>query len=170
MLEETLPPLPPLFGNPLLRGELHEIVSPEPINWMPQTLGWQILGLLLAIELLRRFWRLFRSWLRNRYRREAHARLRQLAPSANIFAVNEVLKLTAMTATSRREVAALTGLPWCRWLQTRTAANIFSPDSLQILGAALYDPESDVSVTQRDALVREAHLWIAQNEDDHGFG
>ena len=91
MLEETLPPLPPLFGNPLLRGELHEIVSPEPINWMPQTLGWQILGLVLAIGLLRRFWRLFRSWLRNRYRREAQARLRQLAPSANIFAVNEVL-------------------------------------------------------------------------------
>ena len=170
MLEETLPPLPPLFGNPLLRGELHEIVSPEPINWMPQTLGWQILGLVLAIGLLRRFWRLFRSWLRNRYRREAQARLRQLAPSANIFAVNEVLKLTAMTATSRREVAALTGLSWCRWLQTRTAANIFSPDSLQILGAALYDPESDVCVTQRDALVREAHLWIAQHEDDHGFG
>ena len=56
------------------------------------------------------------------------------------------------------------------WSFLERRFNIFSPDSLQILGAALYDPESDVSVTQRDALVREAHLWIAQHEDDHGFG
>ena len=170
MLEETLPSLPPLFGNPLLRGELHEIISPEPIDWLPQTLGWQILGLVLAIALLRRSWRLFRFWLRNRYRREAQQRLRDLGPSASAVAVNAVLQLTAMTATSRREVAALTGAPWCHWLQTRTNATIFSRDSLQILGAALYDPQSDVSSARRDALVREAHLWIDQHEDDHEFG
>ena len=35
MLEDTLPSLPALFGNPLLRGELQEIVAPGPIDWLP---------------------------------------------------------------------------------------------------------------------------------------
>ena len=170
MLEDTLPSLPALFGNPLLRGELHEIVSPGPIDWLPQTLGWQVLGLVLALLLLRRSWRIFRVWLRNRYRREAQQRLAQLGPSASATAVNEVLKLTAMTAASRREVAALTGKGWCQWLQTRTPNLIFSPDTLRILGDALYDPQSDLSSAQREALVQEAHLWIGQHRDDHGFG
>lgn len=38
MLEDTLPSLPALFGNPLLRGELQEIVAPGPIDWLPQNL------------------------------------------------------------------------------------------------------------------------------------
>ena len=170
MLDDTLPSLPALFGNPLLRGELHEIVSPGPIDWLPQTLGWQVLGLVLALLLLRRSWRIFRVWLRNRYRREAQQRLAQLGPSASATAVNEVLKLTAMTAASRREVAALTGKSWCQWLQTRTPKLIFSPDTLRILGDALYDPQSNLSSGQRESLVQEAHLWIGQHRDDHGFG
>ena len=170
MLEDTLPSLPALFGNPLLRGELQEIVAPGPIDWLPQTLGWQILGLILALGFLQRAWRIFRVWLRNRYRREAQHRLRQLGPSASASAINEVLKLTAMTAASRREVAALTGKIWCQWLQTRTPNLVFSTDTLQILGDALYDPQSDLSAAQREALVQQAHLWIGQHKDDHGFG
>ena len=169
MLEETLPSLPELFGNPILRGELHEIVSPEPIDWLPQTLGWQILALVLAIGLLHRSWRRLRVWLRNRYRREAQQRLSHLGPSAEASAINEVLKLTAMTAASRREVAALTGVAWCHWLETRAATKIFSQESLLILGEALYSPRGSVTSAQRSALVREAHRWIDQHRDDHGF-
>jgi hypothetical protein len=169
MLEETLPSLPALFGNPILRGELHEIVSPEPINWLPQTLGWQIVALVLAIQLMHLSWRRLRVWLRNRYRREAQQRLSHLGPSAEASAINEVLKLTAMTAASRREVAALTGVTWCHWLETRAATKIFSQESLQILGEALYNPLAPATQVQRKALVREAHLWINQHRDDHGF-
>lgn len=169
MLEENLPSLPALFGNPILRGELHEIVSPGPIDWLPQTLGWQILALVLAIGLLHRSWRRLRLWLRNRYRREARRRLSHLGPSIEASAVNEVLKLTAMTAATRREVAALTGVTWCHWLENRAATKIFSQESLQILGEALYSPQVSVTPAQRSALVREAHLWIDQHRDDHGF-
>lgn len=169
MFEDTLPSLPPLFGNPLLRGELQEIASPGPIDWLPQTLGWQILALILALWTLRRCWRLFRSWLRNRYRREAQRRLLRLGPSGNATAINEVLKLTAMTASSRREVAALTGRSWCDWLQARTPALIFSKSSLQLLGDALYNPQSDMTSVQRTALIQQASLWIDQHKDDHEF-
>lgn len=164
----ALPPLPDLFGNPLLRGELAEIVAPGTIDWLPQTLGWKVTGALLALWLLRRLWQRGRAWLRNRYRREALHRLASLGTSADVMAINEILKLAAMTATSRRQVAALNGDTWCHWLQTRTDDSIFSDGSLAALGQSLYDPDTTVPPEQVNRLINEAKHWLQQHRDDHG--
>ena len=164
----ALPPLPDLFGNPLLRGELAEIVAPGTIDWLPQTLGWKVTGALLALWLLRRLWQRGRAWLRNRYRREALHRLASLGTSADVMAINEILKLAAMTATSRRQVAALNGDAWCHWLQTRTDDSIFSDGSLAALGQSLYDPDTTVPPEQVNRLINEAKHWLQQHRDDHG--
>lgn len=164
----ALPPLPDLFGNPLLRGELTEVVAPGAIDWLPQTLGWKITGALLALWLLRRLWQRGRAWLRNRYRREALHRLAALGTSVDVIAINEILKLAAMTASSRRQVAALSGEAWCRWLQTRTDKRIFSDGSLAALGQSLYDPETTVTPDQIERLINEARHWLQQHRDDHG--
>ena len=164
----ALPPLPDLFGNPLLRGELAEVIAPGTIDWLPQTLGWKIAGALLALWLLRRLWQRGRAWLRNRYRREALQRLASLGTSADVIAINEILKLTAMTATSRRQVAALNGEAWCHWLQTRTDNSIFSDGSLAALGQSLYDPDTTVPPDQVNRLIIEARHWLQQHRDDHG--
>ncbi len=51
--------------------ELKEVGLPDDISWMPQTLGWQILGLLALIVLIYVAYRVIKHWWLNRYRFEA---------------------------------------------------------------------------------------------------
>lgn len=48
-----------------------DVGLPDTVNWLPQTLGWKILGLLLLAALLSWLSQTARHWWLNRYRREA---------------------------------------------------------------------------------------------------
>ena len=61
-------PAPP--SSYILR-ELIEVDFPEPVSWMPQTLGWKIVGIILFIALVYFGYRKARYWWLNRYRAEA---------------------------------------------------------------------------------------------------
>jgi len=175
-----LPELPERFGNPLLRGGLVEIEALGAINWAPQTPGWYALALLLAGWSGRRLWHRTRRWLRNRYRREALRRLKGVQPLPNLEAINTLLKLTAMVASSRKEVASLTGQDWCLWLQSRTPEPIFSNSSIELLGKSIYQggtsdtahqidrqPENTLNQSALTALLDEVEGWILTHRDDH---
>ena len=175
-----LPELPERFGNPLLRGSLVEIDALGGIDWVPQTPGWYALALLFAGWSGWRLWHRLRHWLRNRYRREALKRLRAVQPSPSLEALNSLLKITAIVASSRKEVAPLTGDAWCQWLQSRTPEPIFSDSSIHLLGEAVYhaaagdvthstDRHSDESPDQGSlsALLNEIERWIHSHQDDH---
>ncbi|GAM57982.1 hypothetical protein JCM19231_2105 [Vibrio ishigakensis] len=45
----------------------------EPISYFPQTIGWQVLGMIAGIALLFWLYRLNKRWRENRYRGEAIA-------------------------------------------------------------------------------------------------
>jgi len=175
-----LPELPERFGNPLLRGSLVEIEALGAINWVPQTPGWYALALLLAGWSGRRLWHRTRRWLRNRYRREALKRLKGVQSLPNLEAINTLLKLTAMVASSRKEVAPLTGQDWCLWLQSRTPEPIFSSISMELLGKSIYQgetndatppidkhPENTLNQGALNTLFDEVEGWILTHRDDH---
>lgn len=162
----TLPPLPALFGNPIFQGQI-EIVAASEIDWLPQTPGWIAIGALLCALIARRAWRGGRLWYRNRYRREALRRLGDIAarnPPEQLTAINETLKLAAMTASTRSEVASLAGEAWTDWLNQRTATPIFSADSVNALAHALYRG-ADGAVNA--ALYHQARQWLKNHRDDH---
>ena len=95
----SLPPLPDIFGNYAL-GDFNEVVSPPDVGQ-------------LGLVLLRRLWRALLHWQRNRYRGEAERRLARLALDHELpVRVNEILKLSAMAAFSRQQVASLSGPKW----------------------------------------------------------
>jgi hypothetical protein len=176
----SLPELPPRFGNPLLRGDLAEIESIGSIDWLPQTAGWAVVALAVSGWLSWHGWALGRRWFRNRYRREALTRLTAIKSRPNLEAINALLKLTAIAASSRKEVASLTGTRWCLWLQERTPTPLFSDDTLTLLGESLYAPvdqdkKSADPTRQADntdfgslsTLFAEAEGWIREHRDDH---
>jgi len=81
--------------------QLKELALPAPVSYAPQTWGWWLLlaVLLLAALLigLRRYW----QWRRDRYRREALARLAQLrSRSDDLNALRELPELLKRVALS----------------------------------------------------------------------
>ena len=57
----SAPPLPDIFGNYVL-GDFAEVVSPQAISWLPQTIGWAWLGVALLVLLLRYLFKWIRKW------------------------------------------------------------------------------------------------------------
>ncbi|OEF25583.1 DUF4381 domain-containing protein [Vibrio rumoiensis] len=61
-------PAPP--GSYILRG-LQDVGMPDHVSWMPQTLGWKILGTIICIVLIYFGYKAVQRWWFNRYRLEA---------------------------------------------------------------------------------------------------
>ncbi|WIE48263.1 DUF4381 domain-containing protein [Pseudomonas sp. GM17] len=89
--------------NPNVPGieQLQEIGLPAPVGYAPQTWGWAVLlGMLVVTALLasaRRYW----QWRRDRYRREALARLAELQSADDrVSALRELPELLKRVALS----------------------------------------------------------------------
>lgn len=163
----SLPPLPQTFGNYSL-GDFHEVVSPAPVDWLPQTPGWYLLALVLLAWLARRGWRWLRHWHRNRYRREAQRRLASLAASDNgVAAINKQLKLAAMAGFGRPAVASLSGAPWPAFLNRQCTEPPFDGTLAGLLAEAGYRAQP-LTDTQQAALLAAAQAWLAEHRNRHG--
>jgi hypothetical protein len=163
----SAPPLPEIFGNYAL-GEFVEAVPPAAVSWWPQTPGWWWLGAALLVFIGHRGWRALRHWYRNRYRREAAARLEQLAaaqPTGELIPeINRLLKLTALAAYSRDQVARLSGHDWVTFLNARCPVPPFSPEQGQLLAVASY-AGVEVASPAADQLLAASLSWINQHEN-----
>lgn len=162
----SAPPLPEVFGNYAL-DDFVEVVSPADISWLPQTTGWLWLGAILLAFGLHRGWRWLRHWYRNRYRREAATALAQLTSrgdsNATIAEINRLLKLTALAAFSREQVASLSGDDWVKFLNSRCPAAPFSVQQCQWLALGSYRPlQLDDSAT--NTLLQASTRWVNLHE------
>jgi hypothetical protein len=153
---------------------LHDIVVPSPAPWWPPAPGWYwIIVLLIVGAVWLSLWALLR-WQRNRYRREdlkLFAILeKQLSdPSKRIAVVTSLailLKRAALSAWPRDAVAALTGLPWLKFLDRTGRTDRFSQGPGVLLADVAYDPRgvkdlSDQETRQLAVLVRD---WLAHHQ------
>lgn len=146
---------------PQLLERMHGLVMPEPVAWLPQTQGWWIVtGWLLAVLVLAG-WHLARRRRRNRYRRRALAELRAIEAQPQIDAADAaqriaaLLKRTALVAYPRKQVAALYGSEWARFLRESAKDDRQVADAADMLAAAAYRPDADGV-----ALCKPARRWI----------
>lgn len=162
----SAPSLPEVFGNYAL-GEFAEVVAPPAISWWPQTAGWWWLGAALLAMLLRYSWRRLRHWHRNRYRREAAARLRQLAqanpPHSLLIELNKLLKLTALAAFTRDQVARLSGPAWINFLNGHCPSQPFAGELGTLLARGVYQNAALDDATKA-ALLAACLEWVYQHE------
>ncbi len=158
------PPLPEIFGNYAIRG-IQEVLPPEPVSWWPQTSGWLVAVALLLAWLAWRGWRAWRRWQRDRYRREALAALASVGgdPAARLQAIAAILKMAALAAYPRREVAPLSGDAWLAWLESRGTA--FCDSSRMLLGEAQYRQPSSLEPEELDRLVADCAAWVRQHPE-----
>ena len=160
----SLPPLPDIFGNYAL-GEFNEVVSPPPVDWMPQTPGWYVVGALLLALLLRKAWHWLRHWHRNRYRREALRRLQSMEPGEALLAeVNQLLKLSAMAAFSRSQVASLSGAEWPGFLNALCETPPFGDAECELLSVGVYRQDS-IDPPGAERLLLASRAWVRQHRN-----
>jgi hypothetical protein len=163
----SAPPLPEIFGNYAL-GDFVEVVAPAGVSWWPQTAGWWWLGAALAFLVARRGWQWLRHWHRNRYRREATALLRQLAPAAAggslVAEVNRLLKLTALAAFPRQQVAQLSGADWVEFLNRQCPAAPFDAAQRELLALAPYRSGAPDEDSGRQLLAASL-AWVREHRN-----
>lgn len=154
----SAPPLPEIFGNTVLGEDFVEVVSPAGVDWWPQTTGWVLLALVLLALVVSRAYRRLLHWYRNRYRREAAERLQQLAPGS-LSGINRLLKLTALAAFPREQVAQLSGEPWVKFLNAQCGEPVFGEALCPLLAQATYTGTTVDEGTHR-LLVEASLAWI----------
>ena len=159
--------------SPML-PDLHDIVLPEPVSLMPETVAWWIL---LAAILLLLGWvgrRYLRARRAGRYRRLALARLdeieRTLAQSAGretaLVALPELVKQTALAFAPRSEVASLSGEPWLRFLDASYGGTGFTEGPGRWLPTLAYaNPAAaqTLATDEQRAVVDLVRRWIRRH-------
>lgn len=159
-------------GSPQLQG-LQELPLPAPVSYVPQTIGWLFVAIVLLAVVLLALWMGWRRYERQRYRRnalqelagiEANLASGQVDPlqrAAMLAAIPRLLKRTSLEVAPREQVAALTGDAWLAFLQ-RTRGH-FDARTGPLLTLASYAPPEQVARLSQDdaaALIRHARDWI----------
>jgi len=128
---------------------MHGLVTPAPIAWRPETVGWLILlSWFLAISIIGA-WYLFRRRRRNRYRRDALKMLKainhqqDLEPAESAQRIAALLKRTALAAYPREQVASLYGADWSRFLIESTNHDSQIVAAAEMFGTAAYRADAD---------------------------
>ncbi len=164
------------FGNYILHG-IEEVHLPDPITWMPQTIGWKVLGLVAVFVLGVMAFRVLRKWWGNRYRREALKQLTVLESSASDWkevarTLPELLKATALQAYSRNEIASLSGRQWLAFLDDHCTGSSFLEKTGQQLIELSYLPDNRWSLTESNiqALIKDVRYWISNHHVSIKYG
>ena len=138
--------------------KLHDYYQPAPPAWTPQTIGWYVLFVAVALLLLWLAIHAIRRWFANRYRREA---LRELA-IATPDQFSALLKRTALAAWPREKVASLSGNVWLQFLGDAATTETFqSAPGNRIEDLALFG--NAASVEDEQALRSIAAEWIRRH-------
>jgi len=156
------------FGNYLIHG-IDEIVLPAPVSWWPSAPGWKVLGIMVVLWLMFKAVRWIRRWWRNRYRREALKRVAQVQKQAGqqwrevVVVLPYYIKVTALHAYPREDVASLSGESWVRFLDAHYAGPPFSSGVGRKLLSVAYLPPAQWQLKEAEAkqLLEMVRLWIA---------
>ena len=157
------------FGNYLLHG-IEEVHLPSAVSWLPQTIGWKVLGLLLTIAVGYRIYLQAKKWWRNRYRRAALDRLSALEQGAEewrqvVRQLPFLLKATALQAYPRSDVAKLSGGLWLEFLDAQIDGSDFRDGAGRGLLLVAYAPESQWQFSEQDvqSLIAISRRWISEH-------
>lgn len=111
-------------------AELGDIIEPEVIRFSFNTPGWYVLAFLFGLILIFLFVKWVIKYRKNRYRREAIKQIIELQQSSQeesiLNQVLVILRLTAISAFGRKQVAQLSGKEWINFLDSKVKNKLFA--------------------------------------------
>lgn len=156
---------PAPWGNYLLK-ELAETDTPETISWLPQTIGWQLLLLLLLVMFAHKAYKALKRYQHDIYRRNALSWLSRL-PEYNASSPDNIyrqlpslLRKVSLYAYNRQEVCLLSHSAWEQWLDEQCTLTNFSGENAELLYQLAYKPNYQIDVQQMQRLRSDISTWI----------
>ena len=144
---------------PQLMELMHGLARPEPVAWIPQTLGWWVIVAWLAVLGILAAGYAYARWRRNRYRREAIGILEAIETGSDAenagSAIASVLKRAALVAYPRDRVASLHGAAWAEFLRASSDHDPAIERAAVDLAGAAYRRDIDGK-----RLIAAARRWI----------
>ncbi|GAB2649201.1 DUF4381 domain-containing protein [Vibrio panuliri] len=146
--------------------ELHDVTVPESVSWLPQTIGWKLLAVILVVILLVLLAKLVRRWWINRYRQEALISLSQLDidDPQMPYQVFSVLKIVLVHLDPHHR--SLHGAAFLRALEHYTSSTdkvvkSMPKDWLE----SLINPTVELCQEERAVLMNCATLWLKRHQN-----
>ena len=107
-----------------------DILEPEPLQFTFETIGWKVLAFLFTVIACIFFYKWFKLYRKNKYRREAIKKLIVIESenTENHYKINQlniVLKQVAIVTFGREEVAKLYGNDWFLFLDSKSKHSNF---------------------------------------------
>ncbi|WP_295890501.1 DUF4381 domain-containing protein [uncultured Vibrio sp.] len=156
-------------NNPLLQT-LVESPLPEPIDMLPQTLGWKALAVVAVIGAVYYSTVAYRKWKRNAYKRQALSQLEAIASTQATTATkaqtyNQILKKVASESFGNRRVSSLHGEVWSQFL--KDTCQIEADEALlQRWQTNLYKSETEMDELDLTHLAVWTKKWISTHKAD----
>ena len=155
-------------------AELKEIILPEPVSYLPQTVAWYILFGLLLMAAVWLAVRWYRHWAANRYRKAALKRLAEIemnlrdsdCRATSISALPVLVKQTTLAFAAREKVAGLSGKRWLTFLDSTYIGWAFTEGPGKLLPELSYWPIfklERVSDDELQALIGLIRKWIRRH-------
>lgn len=126
--------------------KLNPIITPDPIPFTMDTMGWKIVFLLLCVLVLYIAYKYYIKYKQNAYRREAVSQIQNLitnnahAASTTISQIMFLLKQTALQTYDRKQVASLKGENWLVFLDSKWSQSDFIKHK-DVIASAIYKNE-----------------------------
>jgi len=163
------------FGNYLIHG-IDEIILPDAVSWWPSAPGWQVLGVVAVLSLIYLLYCRVKRWWRDRYRREALRQLAQVQQQAGerlqdvVARLPYLIKVTALQAYPREDVASLSGSDWLNFLDAHYSGPSFSDGTGKKLLAVAYLPHEQWQLNDEESntLIRMSRRWIEKHREASG--
>ena len=157
------------FGNYLIHG-IDEIILPAAVSWWPTAPGWQMLGVIILLLISLRMVKMARRWWQNRYRREALRLMDRLPKESQLTSLPYYIKVTALQAYPRQEVASLSGNSWLAFLDAHYDGPPFSTGVGKKLLSISYLPTRQWQFTDEESseLIRMSRSWISKHREASG--
>ncbi len=145
-----------------LLQQLRDIHPPPALPWWPPAPGWWILAAAALSLVIWQSIRLWRRWRRFRPSRRALSLYQNLkrqleaesiSHQAWLHEINKLLKRLAVHGLGHVEVVPAWGDDWLRYLDQRYGQPAFSQGPGRCLGAARFQPNTEMDVQALDALI-----------------
>jgi hypothetical protein len=156
-------------------SQVHDLALPDPVSYVPQTAGWYLAGVALAILAVWLVARLRARSRANRYRRLALEELSALEaamgqPEERSRALSEIpvlVKRVGLVTFSRDDAASLSGDAWLARLDRSLGSDAFTHGPGRLLPLLAYGSphlRENVSEERARALIDLIRQWIRTHD------